>query len=279
VTIPDWWDRGRALIRSILKARDASTGVLTLATEEKLVAEPTIGVLDHLLDRAYKHVAASVVCFATKNSATAAIAARAAMQVSTNVRYILAGDRNSRFLAWLRDFLVHDLKQINSWERALSNYSDDEAEDHRERIHRRLLVRAQWEELVKRLEQEFESIGVDHSDEVWPSRIERRFEVIGELISYRTVYARMSSQTHANAEETISYFFSKALGDEQLLRQMSLETLAFSEYLVHYGAHFYLEALGRYDAVFGDSTAERNVGKECSSIFAQMEAIGNEWGW
>jgi hypothetical protein len=132
ITIPDVWDRGCTLVDSVLNARDESTSVLASASEEKLVAEPTIGIIEHLLDRAYEHVAASVVCFATKNGATAEIAARAAMEASTNVRYILAGDRNSRGLAWLRAFLVQDLKQINNWERALSNHSANEAEVHRE---------------------------------------------------------------------------------------------------------------------------------------------------
>jgi hypothetical protein len=276
--MPDWWDRGQVLVRSVLTARDASTGVLRTASEETLVAEPTIGVLEHLLDRAYEHVAASVVCFATKNGATAEIAARAAMDVSTNVRYILAPDHNSRFLAWLRAFLEQDSKQVNNWERALSDYSEYETEVHREGIRERRLLWAQREDLLKKIEQEFTSIGVDSGDEIWPTRIETRFQEIGEAISYRTAYARMSSQTHADAEDTINYFSATALGDERLLMRMSTETLAFSEYLVHYGAHFYLEALRQYRVVFGKVRAE-DVGEEIDVIVAQMEAIGDAWGW
>jgi hypothetical protein len=76
----------------------------------------------------------------------------------------------------------------------------------------------------------------------------------------------------------ISYFFFTVLGDEQLLRQMSLEVLAFSEYLVHYGAHFYLKALLIYSAVFGGSKPEV-IREEIGVIAAQMEAIGDTWGW
>jgi hypothetical protein len=53
----------------------------------------------------------------------------------------------------------------------------------------------------------------------------------------------LAEQTHADAEDTISYFFFKVFGDEQLLRQMSLEVLAFSEFLVRYGTDYYLKAL------------------------------------
>jgi hypothetical protein len=88
----------------------------------------------------------------------------------------------------------------------------------------------------------------------------------------------MSSQTHADAEDTISFFFFKALADESMMMRMASEVLAFSEYLVHYGAHFYLEELGRYEAVIGSSTAG-TIGKEMGSIYAQMKAVGDEWGW
>jgi hypothetical protein len=63
-----------------------------------------------------------------------------------------------------------------------------------------------------------------------------------------------------------------------MLMQMALETLAFSEYLVHYGAVFYLKALLLYTAVFGDSTAEE-IGEKIRVIVTQMEAIGTNWGW
>lgn len=249
VDIPDWWDRGRTLVRSVQDARAASANVLASASEEKLIAEPTIGFLDHLLDRAYEHIAASVVCFATGNAATAEVAACAVMETSVNVRYMLAGDRNSRFLAWLRAFIEHDQNQIDRWEWALSSYPDTEVEVHREGIQRRRRRLADNEEFVKRLELEFFPNGIDLGDEKWPN-ITGRFKEIGELISYRTAYARMSSQTHADAEDTISYILFKVQGDDQLMKQMSFETIAFSEYLVHYSAYFYLEALGQYGTVF-----------------------------
>jgi hypothetical protein len=134
---------------------------------KKTVAQLTISFLEHLLDRAYEHVAASVVCFATKNGATAEVAARAAMEVSTNVRYILAGDSNARLLAWLRAFLEQDRKQINNWERALSNHTGNGGSSGQ--IRRRRLVLKQREEFVKSLEQQYISIEKAPGDEIWPA--------------------------------------------------------------------------------------------------------------
>jgi hypothetical protein len=182
-------------VRSVRDARDASRDALRSAPEEKLITEPTSGFLDHLLERAYEHVAASVVCFATANVATAEVAARAATETSVNIRYMLAGERNSRFLAWLRAFVEHDQKQINNWEKALSIGTNDEAELYREGIHRRQLRLANNKEFVAQLELEFLSAGFDPKGEKWPKKIEDRFKAIGESISYRTAYARMIPST------------------------------------------------------------------------------------
>ena len=59
---------------------------------------------------------------------------------------------------------------------------------------------------------------------------------------------------------------------------MSSEVLAFSEYLVHYGAHFYLKASLRYISVFADYKL-LETHKEMGVIAAEMEAIGRAWGW
>jgi hypothetical protein len=76
IRIPDWWSRGRTLLLALLKGREAAGEAFASATPSSIEAEPTLGVLFHLLEQACEHVAASVVCFATKNAATSEIAAR-----------------------------------------------------------------------------------------------------------------------------------------------------------------------------------------------------------
>ncbi len=49
----------------------------------------------------------------------------------------------------------------------------------------------------------------------------------------------LATKYGAKAEDTISFFFFAARGSEWLMRRMASEVLAFSEYLVHYGAHVY----------------------------------------
>ncbi len=88
VTIPDWWLNGRPLLLAVLSAREAVKDALSLVPSSELSAEPTFGLLFQLTERVYEHVAASIVCFATANGATAEAASRVAIESSVNIRFI-----------------------------------------------------------------------------------------------------------------------------------------------------------------------------------------------
>src|SRR5205807_4800080 len=70
-------------------------------------------------------------------------------------------------------------------------------------------------------------------NESWPSTVAARFDKIGDSAGYRTIYSRMSSQIHSDAEETIRYFMGRTLGDEKVLGRMSMETIWFSKFMVY----------------------------------------------
>src|SRR5207247_2458074 len=137
IAMPAWWPRGRAMLHTLLVSRDATQDVLATAPHSTLQTEPTLGLLFQLAERAYEHVAASLVCFATKNAATAEVAARAAVEISVNIRFILSGNRNSLALSWLRHFVTEDTKQIENWEKVIGSLPPDEKQEHQTRIARR----------------------------------------------------------------------------------------------------------------------------------------------
>jgi Family of unknown function (DUF5677) len=199
------------------------------------------------------------------------------MDSSANISYMLAGDPNSRFLLWLQAYIAQDRKQITNWEEAVSKLPEDEAEVHSEGIERRRERLAHYEQFVQRMVQDFSFAGFEPEAKKWPN-VADRFKAIGESVSYRTAYARMSSQTHADAEDSISYIMARVLDDEQQMALMSSETIAFSEYLVHYGAQFYLEAAREYEAVFSDAASERYAWS-IRVITTHMGDIGEAWGW
>ena len=277
MTMPPWWPRGRELLLALLSARAATKDTLASAPQSLPQTEPTLGLLCQLAERAYEHVAASLVCFATKNAATAEVAARVAIESSVNIRFILSGDRNSLALAWLRAYVTHDTKQIDLWEKQLDSVPLDEKKEYVPRISARRQVNRYRRDFLVQSEKEFRSFGPLELEARWPS-VADRFESIGEGIAYRTTYARLSSQTHADAEDTLNYIVFKCIGDDGLLLKMSKETVAFSEFLIAYGVYFYLLAMKTLCETFrlpAPTALERSI----TRAVAHMEENRATWGW
>jgi hypothetical protein len=60
----------------------------------------------------------------------------------------------------------------------------------------------------------------------------------------------MSSETHADAEETIRYFIGNALKNQEMFRSMALETMMFSRFLVYSGIEIFIRACLGYALSF-----------------------------
>jgi hypothetical protein len=277
IAMPTWWPQGRKMLHALLASRDATQDVLALTPQSTIQTEPTFGLLFQLAERAYEHVAASLVCFATKNAATAEVAARAAIEISVNIRFILSGDRNSLALSWLRDYVTHDTKQIEKWEKVADSLPPDEKRENQTRIARRRELNRRRHDHLAQAEKEFGSFGSVDSQAPWPNR-RVRFEAIGDAVAYLTVYDRLSSQVHADAEDTINYIVFKCNGDETLLQRMSEETVAFSEFLVGFGIYFYLLALKNWCEAFG-LPVPQILESSINAVVAQIAGIQAAWGW
>ncbi|MDQ3009980.1 MAG: DUF5677 domain-containing protein [Acidobacteriota bacterium] len=278
ITIPSWWPQGRSLLLALLSAREAAKDALGSVPSSVLSTEPTFGLLLHLSDRVYEYVAASIVCFATANGATAEVAARVAIESSVNIRFILGGDRNSLALAWLRHYVIEDAKQINQWEKLLPSMSIEERKEHEPSINTRRRLNQIRSNFLTQSEKEFGALAAIDLTAEWPRSIAQRFAPIGEAAAYRTAYARLSSQTHADAEDTISYIMATCLGDNSLLERMAEETRAFSEFLLAYGAYFYLLALKKLCETYRTSIpAELDSGTQ--QMLSHMREISTTWQW
>jgi hypothetical protein len=69
---------------------------------------------------------------------------------------------------------------------------------------------------------------------------------IGCGIEYRTLYSRLSSETHADAEETLRYFVGKTHADPIIFEAMALETIMFTRFLIYNAIVFFIKACGAY---------------------------------
>lgn len=105
-------------------------------------------------------------------------------------------------------------------------------------------------------------------NESWPN-VAARFEAIGDAVGYRTVYSRMSSLVHSDAEETIRYFMGRICDDDNLLEQMSLETIWFCKFMLYFAVEYFLRASSAYARCYG-------MKKELLALDRGPGAIGQE---
>jgi predicted O-linked N-acetylglucosamine transferase (SPINDLY family) len=277
ITIPEWWEQGRELLDTLLSARSATLQSLVNINQATHNAEPTFGIFVHLTERSYEQVVGAIVCFVTANAATTEVAARVAIESAVNIQFILAGDRNSLILAWFRDYLSQDSKQIKSWEELAESLDTNEKQFHSPRISTRQNLNQSRRNILMQFESELGLLSTIDLKARWP-HIKERFDSIGESIAYRNVYGRLSSQTHTDAEDTINYMICKTNGDNALIEQMSLETLAFSEFFMVSSVEFYLQAMKKTCATFSISVPTE-LERAIEYCISHMNIIADDWGW
>lgn len=278
-SMPQWWQHGESLVTAVLESKNSVDKDFGNVDDFILNSEPSLGVLFHMCGRVYEHVAAAMVCFATSNGASAEILARVAMEASVNVRYILIQDRNSMFLAWLRSYLQEDERQVEKWVKEAEHSNAGDIEIHIDRIASRRKVKLLRSQFVKVLEHEFREYSTIDDSLKFAKNISDRFTAVGEQFAYRVAYARLSSQTHMDAEDTINYMVAKLSGNQRQMEQMGLETVAFSDYMIHLGSHFYLKMLKEFVTTFDLLESAQVIESSERQIVDQMSDIGDQWNW
>jgi hypothetical protein len=198
----------RASSTALVKINDAY-GQLSDADFKR---EPAVGLFLNLLHRAWEHVDAALAAFATGSPASAEVVARTALEFSASIIYMLSGDKHSRLIAFFRDHVRDTDRQIQTWQTEIDKMNAPEREAHRVAIQKR---RRANEVMAQRLEQiatELYRQAAPGPEETWP-KVALRFAEIGEGATHRTVYARMCSQAHGDAEDTLRYFLGQTSGD------------------------------------------------------------------
>jgi hypothetical protein len=245
---------------------------------DRLVPEPTSGILLNLLHRNYEQVEGALVGLVTGCGPMAEVAARAAMELSATVLYILIGDKNRRVLAYFRAYVTQTRKEISKWRDAASAIADaGDRQVHLKAVEYRGQFVSALQNTIEDLHEQF-GVARDEATESWPGAVLSRFEAIGQVTSYRTFYTRLSSSVHGDAEETLRYLIGKASGDEAILRQMGAETVEFCRYVVFESAAMYMLATSAYAYAFHCHSEADRLRKGMAEIRDQMELFADRIG-
>lgn len=239
----------------------------------RLIHEPTSAFLYNMVHRAYEHVEGALVALVTGCGPSSEVDARAAVELSASILYILSKDRNDRLLAYFVYYVEKVEREVKNW-RSLTDNMPPKARDlHLAAIRNRKKANDALQLIVDRLRKEF-----GPQKEKWPSQVSSLFKGIDEEPTYRTVYARLCSQSHGDAEETLRYFAAISAGDQKLLEQMGIETWEFSRLMVFIASSFFISAVGKYAETFGIADLAKFLELASQEIDREMKSIARNVG-
>jgi hypothetical protein len=270
------WDIGEECVENLIILHNKINTVLSTFKDDDFHLFPTVGIVLQLTERIYEQIVGGISCVSTKNHASSEVLSRTAIESSVNILLMLKNDTESKVLTWLKKYVNDDINHINNWEDSLKN--NQEKEIHLPKIKVRRELNTIKKEFVDTYIQQIKEVLEIDDNYILPRKYSKRFEDIGEEITYHTVYTRLSATTHLNAEDTVSYMMAKIYGTEEEQYKIGLEHIAFSEYMLIYAMLFYTKIVDRFIFKY-TSTHDTEVIKIEQNYLSIMDNIGKEQNW
>ena len=206
----------------------------------------------------------------TGSGSASEVVSRACVESSANIAFILAGNTTGRLLAYFDHYFRSVDRQVKAWRKEGSALSGADAQIHDASAARRQEANDILRDFVK------QAFGTQHLEQ-WPSSVEKRFSELGKGLSYRTFYARMSSEAHGDAEETIRYFVGR-LQSQEVFEAMALETVWNSRVFLYYGVASFLDASLLYCRRYGLSKAGVDIARLRADVERELGEIAKHTG-
>ena len=265
---------GEYLAREVLPIRAVSLANILITAGyaslgDDMLADPAVGLLLNMAHRNFSLADGAILAFATECGQMAEVAARASVESSVNIAYIVLGEPADRIRAYFDHYFATVDKQVSTWNAGIGALSGAEAEAHRKAVARRRESNAVLRAAIER--------SGKPAIERWPRTIEERFKALGQPLAYRTIYSRMSSEAHGDAEETLRYLIGK-LGSEEHFEAMALETVWTTRLYVHYAVSWFVRASIMYALRYGLTEVAQRLKPDFESVEAEMAEISKHIG-
>jgi hypothetical protein len=105
--------------------------------DETALSDPAVGILLNMFHRNFELVEVEVVAFVTGCGSAAEVTARAAVESSVNLAYIVAGIPKDRPRAYFEHYFQAGDRQLKTWQRESSTLSDAEVRVQQRGIEKR----------------------------------------------------------------------------------------------------------------------------------------------
>jgi hypothetical protein len=205
--------------------------------------ESPAGYLRHYFKRIHKILESVLILEATGNFAPTEILTRSAIEYCATALYLVQDTTDERREEFEWNFVNTTSKKINNWKTEANKLPEPDKAKHlaaAEQADEANRVRQSWIQRENRQRQP------------WPN-VEQLFLKTGLGLEYRTLYWRLSSQVHGDAED-LMYEFMKLVAPENdlpdLVGVMETEALVFSRWFSYMVFEIYLRACQSFCKVF-----------------------------
>jgi len=255
-------EEAEAIAQAVACHRAIEIGYANLPTS-LLEGDMTVGILWQVFERCTERLYAAIVSLVTNCAAGSEIVSRATIEACATFRFILL-NRNAHLASFLDHHGQDAERQQRQWRLAAEGLTAEERADHLAACDYRRRATDVLGKLTTQINVSL--IGTNVAPK-WPN-IAERFAQIGEAVSYRTVYARLCAEPHLDAEETLRYFLGKVSSSE-IFEALSIETLAFSRFMLAEATRWYAGAAGAYATAYQMAEA----GRVCSAAEQTMHRL------
>lgn len=194
----------------------------------KTKPESPAGAVENILMRGVEMCLGAMVAESSGLFAQSEVLSRSALEYAARVRYILAGDAQDRYQAYMHAFPGYIDDGLRKWEQEAQNLPEPHKSTALAAVTRERNSNRERQSLLKKM--------VPTPNEPFPKTTFAVFSGAEMQLAYRTLYWRLSSQAHGDAEDTINYFgmlMFKQSGNEDGFELVGKEAVIFSVWYAH----------------------------------------------
>jgi len=208
-------------------------------------------VLRDMYERAHEHTAGAVTCITIGNVASAEALCRTSLESSITLHYVSVNDIFTVVAGYFQSYIVSEKEQNRKWHNSIEASGFDESVQlaHRAELNKKESALKRYQTTLGAWLDQIGSVSLGSSPK-WPSVFDR-FKEIGKELSYRTVYAALCSQSHADAEDIINHLMSRLLSSDTSARKdyhkmLQRENEWFSTLMIAFAIEEYIEATAMF---------------------------------
>lgn len=159
----------------------------------------------NLLGRIYEQIEGMLICIATNSFTSAEALGRVVQEASINLMYMAMFGDERTITAFMAKWYDEHMRKLDDWKKEISGKEYEE--QILPLIDGRIRSLSPYKEYVELAKTNF-SVQPNEYNDLWWNSLFKRYEALGKVEDYFSIYHRLSGASHMTAEDTISFMMS-----------------------------------------------------------------------